>query len=333
MAPLAIPPNASVTIQGPAATVVKAAAVSAAGGTATIVTSAEDAATQSSQQLDKFQQVYEDATKIFGAEHTVISPSFFVATDIQGRLNATDKHETGLSATLLLPLFGAGGGHGADWWPVLASSDEAQIYQTFLQQLDQYQQAEANVAALGGEIDAIAHTKWNVQKLLVAKQLFCQEQLDPELPPAATAAIKNLCAGTLATTITPTMTAAGISMDPTPEQQLVINAVSSSGAVKLQRHNFLIGPSLGIPLTQNPTDIFQLGGSAEIGGEPFRFMVNGGLVGRYQGATMKDVLAAGWFVGFALSGQLGDELFHYFNGGSDLLNQLAQIKNNPTTPQ
>lgn len=338
MAPLAIPPKATVTVQVPAPTTVKVAAVPTAADQAAIVASAQDAAAQSSQQLDKFQQVYEDATKIFGAEHTVISPSFFVATDIQGRLSATDKHEAGLSATLLLPLIGIGGGHGKfDWWPVLASSDETQIYQTFLSQLDQYQQAETNVKALGGDIDAIAHTKWNVQNLLVAKQLFCQEELDPELPPDAAAAIKKLCAGTLSTTITPTTTNGVTSIDPTPEQQLVINTVSPptgrSDAVTLERHNFLIGPSLGIPLTKNPTDIFQLGASAEIGDEAFRIMATGGLVGRYQGATYKDIFAAGWFVGFALSGQIGDELFHYFNGGSNLMNQLAQIKNNPPPPQ
>lgn len=285
---------------------------------------AEDAVAQSSEQLDKFHQLYEDATKIFGKEHTVISPSFFVATDIKGRLNATLKHETGLSATLMLPLVGAGGGHDVDWWPVLASSDETRIYQAFLAQLAQFQQAEANMKQLTGNIDIVAHTKWNVQNLLLAKQLFCQENVDPDLPQQARDAIDKLCADPRFTTMT--------SLDPTPEQQIVIDAVSQgnrSGVIELKRHNFLIGPSLGIPLTKNPTDIFELGLSAEMGNDNFRMMATGGLVGRYQGATYRDIFAAGWFVGLALSGQIGDDVFHYFNGGSNLMSQLAKIKNDP----
>jgi hypothetical protein len=352
MAPLAIPPQARVSYKLPAKTAEVAAvpetvvtgssdAVKALAAAAAI-SSAQDAAAQSSTQLDKFQQVYEDATKIFGSEHTVISPSLFVANDIKGRLSATDKRQTGVAGTLMLPLIGIGGGHGRfDWWPVLVTSDETQIYQSFLTQLDQYQQAESNIIALGGNIDAIAHTKWNVQNLLLAKQLFCQEEVDPELPPAGQDVIKKLCSDPTFTTITPTTTTTTNSdnttsqvttINPTADQQTVIDAVSmgaKSGAVKLERHNFLIGPSLGIPITQNPTDIFQFGASAEIGDEEFRIMASGGLVGRYQGANFKDVLAAGWFVGVALSGQIGDELFHYFNGGSNLLTQLAQIKNNP----
>jgi hypothetical protein len=342
--------------------------VTATAQSAAIAT-AQDAVTQSSDQLDKFQQIYQDATKIFGAEHTVISPSFFLAGDIQGRLSATEKHQTGLAATLMVPLFGAGGGHGADWFPVIATSDETQIYQGFLDQLSQYEQAETNLYNLGGNIDAVLHTKWSIQNLVLAKQLFCEEQMDPELPPAAASAIGDLCSGKLPTNyIVQTATtndpqAAAQTKLLQDEQQTIIAAVTPSsprraaGSAAIlasavaannltsgptltstpppsstpppRRQNLLLGPSLAIPLTQNPTDIFQYGASAEVGGEAFRIVASGGLVGRYQGATYKEVLAAGWFAGLALSGQLGDELFHYFNGGSNLLSQLAQISSNP----
>jgi hypothetical protein len=314
-----------------APTAAELAAEAAAQAQTAKLTAAHDAVTQSSDQLDKFQKVYEDATKIFGAEHTVISPSFFFASDIKGRLDPTEKRETGLSATLLLPLFGAGGGHGADWFPVVTSSDETQIYQAFLDQLDQYQQAEANFTTISGSVDAITQTKWNIQNLLAAKQIFCKEEL--EWPAGAEAAIQKLCHEAGFTTITPTTVGGVTTATPSADQTTVINALGTAakaGQAAPKRHNLLLGPSLGIPLTKNPTDIFQLGASVEVGGDAFRMMATGGLVGRYQGATWQDVFAAGWFVGVALSGQLGDELFHYFNGGSDLLNQLAQIKNNPT---
>jgi hypothetical protein len=315
-------------------------ATDTAGIADTVKSDAAAAVMQSSDQLDKFHKIYESATKIFGAEHTVITPLFFVAGDINGRLSTTQKREAGLSATLLVPIFGAGGGHGPDWFPVVTSSDETKIYSDFLDQLAQYQSAEENAKSLGADVDAIAHTKWNVQNLLLAKQIFCKE--DISWPDKAADAIEQLCKGKLPTTLDPTKTDSSGAPKPSQEQQLVIDAVTPPATAGIvvsppivvspvpQRHNLMIGPSLGIPLTKNPTDIFQLGASAELGCSAFRFMATGGLVGQYQGATFKDVFAAGWFVGLALSGQLGDELFHFFNGGSDLLNQLAEIKNNPT---
>jgi len=300
-----------------AATAAPAVAASAVAVPAAAASPAED---PNSEQLDKLRSIYESATKIFGDEHTVISPSFFYATDIDGRLSTTEKHQAGLSGVLLLPLVGFGGGHGADWWPVIVSSDETDIYQTFLDKLSQYQQAQQNLPAVVSNVKTIANTKWNIQTLKVAEQLFCQENLDPDLPADAQAAIKSLCDGTLPTTV--------VNNVPSPEQQTVINIVAkpaSADALVPKRHNLLLGPSLGIPLTKNPTEIFQLGASAEVGGKSFRIMASGGLVGRYSGGTYKDIFAAGWFVGIALSGEMGDELFHYFNGGSNLMTQLANI--------
>lgn len=281
----------------------------------------------SDPQLDKFHEIYQNATKIFGDEHTVLSPSFSFATDIKGRLSATDKHEASLSAVLMVPLFGVGGGHGADWWPVIVSGDETNVYQTFLNRLGQYQLLQNNFAAIPDDVKTIANTKWNVRTLKVAKQIFCQEQVDPELPQNAKDAIGKLCSGTLPTAIIPA------SQQTTPDQlavaadqKAIINTVMTTvhtNTLVPTRHNLLVGPSLGIPLTKNPTDTFQYGGAVEIGGKAFRFMATGGLVGRYQGATYKDIFAAGWFVGLALSGEMGDELFHYFNGGSNLMTQLA----------
>jgi hypothetical protein len=356
-------PHANNETEAVAATKAEDAAQSAA------IATAKEAVTQSSDQLDKFQQIYQDATKIFGAEHTVISPSFFLAGDIKGRLSATEKHQTGLTATLMVPLFGAGGGHGADWFPVIATSDETQIYQGFLDQLSQYEQAETNLYNLGGNVDAILHTKWSIQNLVLAKQLFCKEEMDPELPPAAASAIGDLCSGNLPTSyivqtvatndpqaaartkvlqdeqqtiiaaVTPASPRRAAASPPIQASALAVNTLTSGPTLTSspppastpppRRQNLLLGPSIAIPLTQNPTDIFQYGASAEFGGEAFRIMASGGLVGRYQGATYKEVFAAGWFAGLALSGQLGDELFHYFNGGSNLLTQLAQIKTNP----
>jgi hypothetical protein len=266
----------------------------------------ERAVIQASQQLDKFQKIFEQATKIFGSEHTVITPSFFVATDINGRLDATAKHMAGVSAVLLLPLLGVGGGHGADWWPVVTSADAAQIYKDFLDQLKQYQTVETNASALPADVREILNAKWDAQRVAAAAQIFCQE--DIAWPANVYDQIKKFCKeGVITKEVTDLVTESPSKLVP-------------------KRHNLYIGPSMGIPLTKNPIDVFQLGAAVEFGWEPVRFALTGGLVGHYQGATYADIFGAGWFVGVALSGEIGDKLFHYFNGGSDLMAQLARVK-------
>lgn len=329
MAPTALAmPTPTKTAQAKDMMAEAAADKSAVDKTATDLAEATNnaAALQASEQLDKFQKVFEQATKIFGSEHTVITPSFFYATDRYGRLNPTDKHLAGISAVLLLPLFGLGGGHGSDWWPVVASGDETQIYNAFLNQLGQYQEALTNATTLPSNVSDVLQKKWDTQNLLFAKQVFCQEEMDPDLPPEAQAAIKNLCQSSISDFVK--KAADQKKADPkTDLKKLVSDAVTTNkDAIAPKRHNLLIGPSFGVPLTKSPIDIFQLGASAELGGDAVRIVATGGLVGRYQGATYKDVFAAGWFVGLALSGEIGDKLFHYFNGGSNLMAQLAQIK-------
>jgi hypothetical protein len=254
---------------------------------------------------------------------------------------------------LMLPLIGAGGNHGVDWWPVVATADEAKVYQMFLDQLNQYQQALPNVESLSSKVAAVKATKWDLRRLKVAVQLFCEEDLDPELLSVTQTQIDTLCknkknitSSSLDLVPPPTSPASpASSAAPAPAAQSsstpplkpedareIADAVKSADPSTLvpRRHNFLLGPALGIPITNNPTDIFQLGAAAEMGDDAFRIMATGGFVGRYQGGTLKDIFGAGWFVGVALSGEIGDEVFHYFNGGSNLLAQLAQVKS--TTP-
>lgn len=302
-------------------------------------------------QLNKFKSIYNSATKIFGDEHTVISPSFFYATDLKGRLGAVGSHQGGVSAVLLVPLWGLGGGHGSDWWPVIVSSDETKIYQSFLDEVAQYQAAKTNAPADIQNAKTVATqfktgTAWDkTQQIAVARQLFCQEEVDPTPTFSSSTlyhAIKVFCQSFSATpslaTEQPTATAAAaktVAATTTVTDELDKQVKNGQmNALVPRRQNLLFGPSLGIPLTNNPTDIFQLGASAEIGGGDLRFMASGGLVGRYSGPTYKDIFAAGWFVGIALSGELGDELFHYFNGGSNLMSQLASLNggSSPSSP-
>lgn len=263
---------------------------------------------QSSEQLDKFHKVFMQATKIFGSEHTVISPSFFYATDIKNRLSTVDEHMVGLSGVLLLPLVGGGGGHGyVDWWPVVTTEDATQIYSDFLDQLKQYEEANTNAESVPNDIRTVLSAKWDAQRLAVAVQIFCENDID--WPSTFKKRIAEVCSD---------------ASSDRDVAQLVTTLPKSE--ILPRRHNMLLGPSLGIPLTKSPVDWFQLGGALELGGKHMRFVLTGGLVGRYQGPSYREIFASGWYVGAALSGEIGDKLFHYFNGGSALIAQLAKVK-------
>ncbi|MDB4986237.1 MAG: hypothetical protein JWN04_1415 [Myxococcaceae bacterium] len=79
-----------------------------------------------------------------------------------------------------------------------------------------------------------------------------------------------------------------------------------------KRHNLLLGPALGIPVTQRPTRLVLLGALLELGGNDyFRAGVAGGIQVRYGDALGPP----GWFAGLSLSGTFADDLFHIINGG------------------
>lgn len=275
----------------------------------------ERVASERSDQLDKFQQVFNQATKIFGGEHTVISPLFYYSGDISGRLQTTGKYQAGVSATLLLPLFGAGGGHGADWWPVVTSEDKSKIYDGFLRELEQYRKVVATVQSTDWK--GPLELKLDAHALAVAKQLLCQEEIDIGVNKDE---IARFCRPE------------GDAEAAVTAQEAVTKKLSGDlGVLVPKRHRLLLGPALAIPLTENPLNIFQYGAAVEVGGDDFRIIATGGMVGRYDRSSedYKGVFFAGWYVGLALSGEIGDRLFHFFNGGSELMAQLAKAKSDP----
>jgi hypothetical protein len=282
-------------------------------------TDADTFAVTKSEQLDKFQKVFDGATKLFGDEHTIISPLFYYSGDIEGRLQAGGKYQAGISATLLLPLLGFGGGRGADWWPVVTTDDGSKIYESFLKELKQYQDAVDNVQTVS-EMKVDLQWKLDAHTLALAKQLICHEDLYPT--GFKKEWIDALCGSS---------NDANAAADSKREAVKTTAEAIKTGVAPLvpKRHLLLLGPSLSIPLTKNPLNIFQYGAAVEVGRGDFRLIATGGLVGRYDraGDDYKSVFVAGWYAGLALSGQIGDRLFHLFNGGSELLAQLAKAKN------
>ncbi|MEY4510288.1 MAG: hypothetical protein RLZZ450_2410, partial [Pseudomonadota bacterium] len=79
-----------------------------------------------------------------------------------------------------------------------------------------------------------------------------------------------------------------------------------------RRHPFLLGPAVGIPVTESPGKTLLLGALMEIQIPHFvRFGLSYGVQVEYDHVFGPP----GWFTGLALSGELGDDLFHLLNGG------------------
>jgi|GEM_PF-5623305 len=93
-------------------------------------------------------------------------------------------------------------------------------------------------------------------------------------------------------------------------------SVKEAGSVRpeasLKRHNILLGPAIGIPVTEDPTSKILVGGLLELGVSEFRFGISGGFQIDYSQVTQDP----GWFTGLAVSGAFGDDLFHLLNDGS-----------------
>ncbi|HWO13506.1 MAG TPA: hypothetical protein VNN80_28590 [Polyangiaceae bacterium] len=100
-----------------------------------------------------------------------------------------------------------------------------------------------------------------------------------------------------------------------------------------RRADFLVGPTYGIPITDDPTEIALLGGAIEThlgvllagskwwlgswwrrNSERLRFTISGGIEARYGGKYAFD--HQGWFFGVGLSGEFSDNFVNLVTGAS-----------------
>jgi hypothetical protein len=78
-----------------------------------------------------------------------------------------------------------------------------------------------------------------------------------------------------------------------------------------KRHNYLIGPAVGFPMTNVDEWLYGLG--LEVGAPALRATIIGGFRSTYTNRWV--VAPLGWFVGIGISGEFADDLFHLANGG------------------
>lgn len=77
------------------------------------------------------------------------------------------------------------------------------------------------------------------------------------------------------------------------------------------RHNYLIGPAVGFPMTNVDEWLYGLG--IEVGAPALRATLIGGFRSTYTNRWV--VGPVGWFLGIGISGEFADDLFHLANGG------------------
>lgn len=300
--------------------------------------------------LDKIRRTYQEARKRLGGEHVLLTATVYASRTCSDNVAFYfDKDclkaewSGGVAGLVALPLWGLGGGHGSDWYPVLHTEEESRTFETFERRVRNLAATSPTLEALlqGKVVDvsdssleqlsrelletvnALTRRAINddasyyeaaialsgcVQKVLLAGedvQLTVPSGFEDALAAIAGSDLKTECEKALgAVKLTDRIKKA---RDLVREYFKLVGIGEARGS--LSRHNFLIGPAVGFPVTENPTNIALWGVAAEAGArDSLRLGVAGGFVAAYEAplAPMQGV-----FVGLSLSGEYGDDLVHF----------------------
>jgi len=299
---------------------------------------------EAKRNFAKVEAAYRRARDIFGGEHVVLAAQFFVEDDF-GR-DDLETNRGGVSAVLGVPLWGVGGGYGSDWWPELTSDLATRAYADFVREANRYLDALAaaspenapskevfarylqTLGSIAEVADGLDSYAWEKARALreVVKRLATGEPGGYDELWRAVCKFRNEVYGSYLWRDAPQQPCDQRPATFKDLNNLVREMTTQDGMDRLgvtRRHTVLLGPMAGIPLTQDPREIFLYGAGVEIGFCEFlRLTASGGLVGQYAAADNEDLLATGWFLGLGLSGQFADNLLHLASGARDVLGRL-----------
>lgn len=292
------------------------ASLSVVGDPGTEGKSSEETPTARLQEAEK---LYGTVRKLVGGEHVLLTAAAYVGQSCtEGFLQNCGTVQAGAAAVVSVPLLGVGGGHGADWYPTLQSEDSEKAFERFSNQVRRYVSLIDNAQALESPKDS--REAFETLRGAALTMLRETDDLDPSYYETARALLEcieagesknfNLtdCGGLVATIKTPDEYRKQLE---TLKSKLstYFDKISKEGPPK--RHNLLLGPSLGVPVTSDPTDLVLVGAHAEFAYRALRIGVSGGL----QVSYVDPFGPPGWYAGLAISGELGDDLLHFANGG------------------
>lgn len=307
------------------------------------------------ERLERLQAIYSTARRVIGQQHVFAT---IVATAGQRCKEPGDRavwscdrpeSQGGLGGLVVVPLFGAGGGHGPDWWPVIETDDAAEGFYRLDRQFRRMRDAlRARYHLPDGDRASEATLSRRYARLAEAfTQVLARMQGDANDPGANEDEMERLMDCLERLTAAPVLHRDGRSSQPLePSPATLCNDGATNGqatrgwtlqeklslldalwrehdllvdASPLARHNFLLGPLAGAGLTGDSGDMLY-GAGFEIGTQQaFRVTVAGGLRSDMRGPLALGTFdAVGWWAGLGLSGQLGDRLIDSWLGSGDV---------------
>lgn len=285
------------------------------------VTDGESEADFYATQLERLRADYKKARALFGQDHVSIFPMIYAgrrcSDGSNGLFSGCDRATmSGVGAVIFVPVAGFGGGHGADWWPVLNTATEAEAFFRFEQRARKAVRVMAALSIAEPDVPTLVHYR------VLATAFEDVLRRDIEEGGHADYRSRELLECLLQLTASDANAAEKVqSLDDLWREYVLLNGKQTYK----RRHNLLVGPSYTVPLTEKITDLYLLGVSVEFGDEAWAVSLSGGLRNRYTAGTpVAD--AEGWYAGIGLSGELTEDLLDMLSGASAAAGQLKGAK-------
>jgi hypothetical protein len=290
-----------------------------------------DQSESSNGSLDQGREQYRVVRKLFGGEHVVLTAAAYLGrrckNDGQAHSLLGDAcgKETrgGAAGIVMVPIIGAGGGHGFNFWPVVQTEDEVTAFLEFQQSLQVHAdflaatwatfQADPKSLDLDDMEDLSARVRAFRESL---KEEF-QREVDTK---GAHAKLAQMFIGCLAQLESANL-GLQLEWDRLSHLWQEYSGIIENPDNVARRHNFLLGPFIGAPITEDPVKLMLYGLGAEVGTQGFRVTLGVGWTADYSAAL---VPVTGWVATLGLSGEWGDDLLHYLSGARDAANGLKK---------
>ena len=300
------------------------------------------------ENMAKLHGVYNLTSSIVGKQHTLVSPVI-----LAGRRCATGENvfkcvplegHGGVAGLVIVPLWGFGGNHGVEFWPRVRTDELEDGIRQFDRSFRYLRNAAARPLNLPSEDDASQtaltkrfSTRTDAFSSLLSRLLddsshaYYYEDIKRMKDCVAKLAAAQVLPPEAPTTPTTPMSPAdsckegvangGLERGYTLRQKLKyledlwLEYDLLIDTDPISRHNVLVGPLVGVSITDKLGDLLY-GAGLEVGWRQwFRATLSGGLRSSMRGeAKYLNLDAIGWWFGIGLSGQLGDQLVDSISG-------------------
>jgi hypothetical protein len=275
---------------------------------------------------------YQIVRRLFGGEHAILTAGAYLGQRCNKDSNGAHSFlhtagcvretRSGVAGLIIVPLWGFGGGHGKNFWPVVQTDDEVQTFLQFQQSVQLHGEALAAAFAVFDDSTQTAEGAAGLSARVAAFRDSLKEELQREVDMKG--GHRQLAQKFLQCLAQIEAAKLGLQLEWDTLNRLwnEYHGILDNSDNIMRRHNLLVGPFIGVPITEDPTKVITYGLGAELGREGFRLTLGGGLTADYSAAV---VPITGWIATIGLSGQWGDDLLHYLSGAKDLANGIKKV--------